>query len=60
MKKIKDGMECWARSVVMSDGLWHTKGHFSNNGSFIVKKYMTGGLLLCKLRWCLHYTQVGL
>ena len=45
MKKIKEGMESWARGVVMSDGVWHTRGHFSKNGSFLVKKYITGGLL---------------
>lgn len=28
-----------------SDGVWHTRGHFSKNGSFIIKNYMTGGLL---------------
>lgn len=25
--------------------MWHTCGHFSKNGSFIVKNYLTGGLL---------------
>ena len=35
----------WERAVVTSDGVWHTRGHFSKNGSFIVKNYMTGGLL---------------
>ena len=27
------------------DGAWHTRGHFSKNGSFIIKNYLTGGLL---------------
>lgn len=36
---------CWKRAVVISDGVWHTRGHFSKNGSFIVKNYLTGGLL---------------
>lgn len=35
----------WKRAVVTSDGVWHTRGHFSKNGSFIIKNYMTGGLL---------------
>lgn len=25
--------------------MWHTRGHFSKNGSFVVKNYLTGGLL---------------
>lgn len=36
---------CWKRAVVTSDGVWHTRGHFSKNGSFIIKNYMSGGLL---------------
>ena len=35
----------WERAVVTSDGVWHTRRHFSKNGSFIVKNYLTGGLL---------------
>ena len=35
----------WNRTVVTSDGVWHTHGHFSKNGSFIIKNYLTGGLL---------------
>ena len=35
----------WQRAVVMFDGLWHTRGHFSKNGSFIIKNFLTGGLL---------------
>ena len=31
--------------MVTSDGVWHTRGHFSKNGSFIMKNYLTGGLL---------------
>ena len=42
-----DGEELgsWERAVVTSDGVWHTRGHFSKNGSFIIKNYLTGGLL---------------
>ena len=35
----------WKKAVVTSDGVWHTRGHFSINGSFIIKNYLTGGLL---------------
>ena len=35
----------WNRAVVTSDGVWHTRGHLSKNGSFIIKNYLTGGLL---------------
>ena len=35
----------WHQAVVNSDGVWHTRGHFSKNGSFIIKNYLTGGLL---------------
>ena len=46
MKKIDNNvLGSWQRGVVTSDGVWHTRGHFSKNGSFIVKNYLTGGLL---------------
>lgn len=46
MKAKEEGeLGSWKRAVVTSDGVWHTCGHFSNNGSFIVKTYLTGGLL---------------
>lgn len=46
MKAIPDeSLGSWKRAVVTSDGVWHTRGHFSKNGSFIVKNYLTGGLL---------------
>lgn len=35
----------WKRAVVTSDGVWHTRGHFSKTGSFIIKNYLMGGLL---------------
>ena len=35
----------WKKAVVTSDGVWHTRGHFSKNGSFILKNHLTGGLL---------------
>ena len=33
----------WKKAVVTSDGVWHTRGHFSKNGSFIIKNYLSGG-----------------
>lgn len=46
MKAKEEGeLGSWERAVVTSDGVWHTRGHFSKNGSFIVKNYLTGGLL---------------
>jgi hypothetical protein len=33
------------RAVVTSDGVWHNRGYFSKNGSFIIKNYFTGGIL---------------
>lgn len=46
MKPIPDNnLGSWSRAVVTSDGVWHTRGHFSKNGSFIIKNYLTGGLL---------------
>lgn len=40
-----DKLGSWTRAVVTSDGVWHNRGHFSKNGSFIVKNYLTGGIL---------------
>lgn len=40
-----DLMTNWQRAVVTSDGVWHTRGYFSKNGSFNIKNYLTGGLL---------------
>ena len=46
MKEVDGGqLGSWKRAVVTSDGVWHTHGHFSKNGSFIIKNYFTGGLL---------------
>jgi len=46
MKRIDSNvLGSWERAVVTSDGVWHTRGHFSKNGSFIIKNYLTGGLL---------------
>ncbi|XP_028513659.1 uncharacterized protein LOC110234965 isoform X2 [Exaiptasia diaphana] len=40
-----DELGSWKKAVVTSDGVWHTRGYFSKNGTFIIKNYMTGGLL---------------
>lgn len=46
MKELVEGeLGSWQRAVITSDGVWHTRGHFSKNGSFIIKNYLTGGLL---------------
>ena len=46
LKSITDGdLGSWKRAAVTSDGVWHTRGHFSKNGYFVIKNYMTGGLL---------------
>ena len=47
MKGVDGGqLGSWKRAVVTSDGVWHTRGHFSKNGSFIIKNYLTWGGLL--------------
>ena len=43
--KAPEMLGSWQKAVVMSDGMWHTRGHFSKNGSSIIKNYLTGGLL---------------
>ena len=53
-EKADDELGSWSRAVVTSDGVWHTRGHFSKNGSFIVKNYMNGGLL-----WYAHKCMRG-
>ena len=46
MKSLPDeDLENWKQAVCTSDGVWHTRGHLSKNGSFVIKNYMTGGLL---------------
>ena len=46
MKSVSsDALGSWERAVVTSDGVWHTRGHFRKNGSFVVKNYISGGIL---------------
>ena len=33
----QDELGSWTRAVVTSDGVWHTREHFSKSDSFIVK-----------------------
>ena len=41
MKALHDGeLGSWKWAVVTSDGVWHTRGHFSKNSSFIIKNYL--------------------
>ena len=53
-KKADDELGSWSRAVATSNGVWHTRGHFSKNGSFIVKNYMNGELL-----WYAHKCMRG-
>ena len=54
----QDELGSWTRAVVTSDGVWHTRGHFSKNGSFIVKNiylvdYSGTGTSACRGRMML-------
>ena len=35
----------WERTVTTCDGCWQIRGHFSQNCTFVIKNYITGGLL---------------
>lgn len=46
MKALPDGqLGSWSRGVTTCDGCWQIRGHFSQNCTFIIKNYLTGGLL---------------
>ena len=45
MKELNNKIGSWKKAVVTSDGVWQTRGYFSKNGSFIIKNYMSGGIL---------------
>ena len=54
----QDELGSWTRAVVTSDGVCHTHGHFSKNGSFIVKNiylvdYSGTGTSACRERMML-------
>lgn len=40
-----DQLGSWSRGVTTCDGCWQIRGHFSQNCTFIIKNYLTGGLL---------------
>lgn len=47
MKAKEEGeLGSWERAVITSDGMRHTHGHFSKNGSFTVKKLFDWGIVL--------------
>ena len=51
MKSISsDQLGTWDRAVTNCDGCWQIRGHFSQNCTFIIKNYITGGL--CFMRIC--------
>ena len=41
----QDQLKSWSRAVTTCDGCWQIRGHFSQNCTFVVKNYLTGGLL---------------
>ncbi|CAB4003836.1 Hypothetical predicted protein [Paramuricea clavata] len=46
MKDISsDVLGSWSRAVTTCDGCWQIRGYFSQNCTFIIKNYLTGGLL---------------
>ena len=55
MKGLPEGeLGSWNPAVVTSDGVSQMRGHFSKNGSFIIKNYLPGGLL-----WFVHKSVKG-
>ena len=55
MKGLPEGeLGSWNPAVVTSDGVLQMRGHFSKNGSFIIKNYLPGGLL-----WFVHKSVKG-
>ena len=47
MKDMDSGeMGSWKKAAVTSDGVWHTRGYFSKNGTFDITNYLTGGLAI--------------
>lgn len=60
MKDMDSGeMGSWKKAAVTSDGVWHTRGYFSKNGTFDITNYLTGGLAIsvCEVKmvlWRMH------
>ena len=40
-----DQIGSWNRVVTAGDGVWLTRGHYSQNSSYTVRNYLTGALL---------------
>ena len=40
-----DQLGSWERAVTTCDGCWQIRGHFSQKCTFVIKNYITGGLL---------------
>ena len=46
MKELSsDVLGSWSHAVTTCDGCWQIRGYFSQNCTFIIKNYLTGGLL---------------
>lgn len=41
----QDQVGSWARAATAGDGVWLTRGHHSQNATYTVRNYVTGGLL---------------
>lgn len=40
-----DQLGSWKRAVTTGDGVWLTRGHYSQNFTYTLRNYMTGALL---------------
>ena len=40
-----DKLGSWQRAVTTSDGCWHIRGFFSQNGTFVIRNWLSGALL---------------
>ena len=46
MKALLDtDLGSWKRVVTTSDGVWHIRGFFSRNSTFVIRNFLTGALL---------------
>ena len=46
MKALPDtDLGSWKRVVTTSDGVWHIRGFFSRNSTFVIRNFLTGALL---------------
>ncbi len=42
---LSDQLGSWQRAVTTSDGCWHIRGFFSQNGTFVIRNWLTEALL---------------